>query len=800
MRAFVKIIGIAVGLTGLLGGALMSMGHLRTAEGDFQDLEMAKLKNLASSWETQLVSVRSAFRDLLLRHSVTVAVEHPSEWAGWRVENKFAQMTDEWPTGLVKPRGWVLLRSNGQTHAVAGDSVGLAVALDEFAQPDAPDILLTDKHGPSRCLALQYAPPADEQNPTPGRLVAIFNPNELFKVPTDAPAQWVLMNGPTETFLASARRSDPPIGAGTWGILLSQTAGLVTMEDGLPLAFARIHVPGMEPLLLVSEIDSPTSAGSAVGALMLLTAGTAFLVFVLKPRRKGELVTAEHTHAREPVEPDEQKSNRETITFRQIFQAVRTPMCVVDENGRLLRVNSAARGLLYLPKGGQPDDSISVIGADFRGPLKEFLVKAASKDFAGGCWLLCREDKHYFDGEIVATKLSANSDGTGPVALEFVENRPVAAGDRTEVAQIITSVDALNPQPVLLVDNEGRVIECNRAALDINTKLADAPLLHEVLPGLEQTDIASVVNPNSSERFESLFGARMFEFYPVPTASGMLLYGLKKSDSQSLQIALHQSQENFNTLCSLTSEAVLLVDPRTHFIQESNLAASDLFGAVHPGLVGKQMDEFADWPWNEEHLRTSVQLLRGDGECVPCSFEHELVKVEGEPTLLVVVSRQFENEIRTPYELADYADSVAEQLSENSHQEQALPKQNIIPVGPGMLVVTNPTVRDVARKMLERLGHPCEVFTNLDDATIYLVRSDIRPEFVMIDMGDFDQPSDWIEMVRTRCGSVPCVGLSDSQSEDLPNGPNAVLPKPFELEDVANSLQSLDLDSVADEA
>ncbi len=798
MRAFVKIIGIAVGLTGLIGGALLSMGHLRTAEGDYQDLEMAKLKNLASTWETQLLSLRSAFRDVLLRHSVTAVVEHPSDWAVWRFENKIGQMTEDWPTGLAQPRGWVLLRSNNVIHAVLGDSTGFAEALDDFAQPDAPDILLTEKtKGPKRCLALQYAPPSNDQNPTPGRLLALVDAQSLFKIPSDPPAQWVLMNGPTATYLASARRSDPPIGAGTWGILLSQTSGLVTMDDGLPLAFARIRVPGMQPLLVVSEINSPTSATTAAGALLLLAAGTVMLVVMLRPRKKPGSAAVVIT---ESTEPEETKSSRDSVTFRQIFQAVRTPLCVVDESGRLLRVNSAARELLYLPKGGQPDDSVTVIGGDFRGSLKEFLLRAVSPEYNGGCWLLCREEKHYFDGEIVATKLTASADQSGPVALEFVENLPVSAADTTEIAPIVSAVDALNPLPVLLVNREGRVVHCNHAALDINTKLASSPLLHEVLPGLELSYLPTVVDPNRTSKFESLFGSRLFEFYPVPTSDGMLLYGQKKSDSQSLQIALRHAQENFNTLCGMCSEAVLLVDPRTHAIQEANIAASDLFGAVHPGLIGKDMSEFADWPWTEEHLRTSVQMQRGDGQIVPCSFEHELIKIEGEPTLLVVVDRLHEEESRNVADLADYAQSVAEKLSETLQREPEPPVQEIIPIGPGMLVVTNPTVRDVARKMLEHLGHPCEVFTNLDDATLYLVRSDIRPEFVMIDLGDFDSPADWIEMLRARCGSVPCIGLSDVPNEDLPEGPNALLPKPFELDDVAQSLQSVDVDSVMDAA
>jgi PAS domain-containing protein len=118
-------------------------------------------------------------------------------------------------------------------------------------------------------------------------------------------------------------------------------------------------------------------------------------------------------------------------------------------------------------------------------------------------------------------------------------------------------------------------------------------------------------------------------------------------------------------------------------IHEANLSASDLFGAVHPGLVGKKMDEFADWPWTEDSLRSSVQLQRGDGQIIPCSFEHELVKVEGEPTLLVVISRVPDETQRNIYELADFADSVAGEISETIAQSPDQPSQVTVPSGAG---------------------------------------------------------------------------------------------------------------------
>jgi len=568
------------------------------------------------------------------------------------------------------------------------------------------------------------------------------------------------------------------------------------MDSGDPLAFCRIHIPGMSPLLVVSQIETPMSAASAAGALILLSAGTAFLVLALRPRRKDSVTaTEEHTTS---IEPDEAKPAPDIVTFRQVFHAMQTPLVVVDAHGRLLRVNSKAREQFKLPKSGQPDDSLTVLGPAFQGSLRELFVKALTPDYAGGVWLIRTGTRNVFDGEIVVTHLTSAGSDTGAATIEFRELAPAPAQAAPEPASATSGVDNLNPQPILLVDDQGHVTECNRAALEISARLADKPHLSDVLPNVDKSNLATILDPLRAQRFESLFGSRVHEFYPVPTEAGMMLYGLRKSDAQSLQIALHQAQENFNTLCATVTDAVLLVDPRSHMIQEANLAASDLFGAVHPELAGKNIDEFAEWPWQSEHLRSSVQLLREDDQCIECSFEHELIKIEGEPTLLVVVTKLFEFEQRDVRQLADYADSVAEDVTEQIQQRVAEPSTPALPVGPGMLVVTNPTVRDVARRMLERLGHSCEVFTNLDDATIWIVRAEFRPEFLMIDLGDFDRPQELIEMLRARCGNVPCLGLTDNETEELPDGSNAVLNKPFELEDVVSSLQSLDLETVVE--
>jgi hypothetical protein len=118
----------------------------------------------------------------------------------------------------------------------------------------------------------------------------------------------------------------------------------------------------------------------------------------------------------------------------------------------------------------------------------------------------------------------------------------------------------------------------------------------------------------------------------------------------------------------------------------------------------------------------------------------------------------------------------------------------VLPVGAGVLVTINPTVREVARRLFDKCGHPCEAFSNLDDAVVWLITHDLRPEFLAIDLTDFDVVENWITDLRARCGDVPCIAFTDGETYSLPEGGrNAFLEKPFDLDALQEALSAVDL-------
>jgi len=236
---------------------------------------------------------------------------------------------------------------------------------------------------------------------------------------------------------------------------------------------------------------------------------------------------------------------------------------------------------------------------------------------------------------------------------------------------------------------------------------------------------------------------------------------------------------------------VLMVDSREHTVIEANAAAADLFGTTPAGLRNQPLSSLAAEPWDFGSDDGAFLAATFSGKLVPCTLRYELVKTEGVPTLLVVLERS--------------AGAASPPVHEPTSEEplvlpEAPPPVSLekppLPKGPGMLVTINPVVREVARRLLQKIGHPVEAFSSLDDATVWLITHDVRPELVALDLSDFDDANTWLAEVRARCGDVPCVGFTEGETFVLPDdGPNTLLEKPFDLDALGTALASAGVES-----
>jgi len=659
MRRSRRVVGLSAGVLTLVAGALLLMGSFHSDSSSTSQQELKRVEQLARISEARLETARSAFRDLLLRHNIGYVVEHPEDWADWRVWQKFALLQRGWRTEAGELRGLLLITSAGVTHTVWGDTLGAGNADRMLVDSlDADIAFFPNSDDCSASLAFCYRVPPTDQSPQPGHIVALLDAGSVLELSQSLPNAWGLYSSTQSLLLTSANTATlQPVDPATWPLLFSRWSGTLKMPGKAVLVFSKIRAPGMAPLMLVSAIPT-TIAALKLLAVFLLIAGSTVIYIAIR---------------------------RERIEMRPL---------PVDE--------------LSLP--------------------------------------------------MVAPELVSSS----------------------EFPQV---PDPQSPYPVVYVTPEGLIQLYNEAALKSCPRIKDTPVMSEVLPSLEPHELMNRIENRHGGSFESLFGSRPHSFAVVPTDDGVLLYAHPLSASQTLEVALQQAQENFNTLCAVVPVPILLVDPRNHAITEANPAASEFFRLPPDRIRGRVLDTLSPEPID---LASSHHEFVADirGELMTCWSHCEMVKIEGAPMILMM--------LRPP----------AESLSEGARMtpggtsgkiEQA-PPFRVEPCGPAVLVSLTPVVRDVARRLLERTGHATEAFSSLDDATGWVFSHEVRPEFVAIDISDFPETADWLSEVRRRHEGVACLAITDGVTFGLPcDGPNAYLTKPFDLDSLFGALSLLGL-------
>ena len=659
-----KMIGLAAGVTAVLAGSLLLMGSLKSATRESQGAELARVEALAHWWESRIEAARSELRSQIIRQHLFTVLEHPEEWAPWRIEPKLSQIQTTWPQDLGIVQGLVLIDPERAVFATCRDTSGGAAAILHFMKSPESDIMLSGAPGGTNRLALLYFIPATEDDSPSGFLIALLSPASILTTPVGAPRSWALMSDPQHALLSSNSSFSPTlINQATWPLLVGKSSGTLEQGTSGTLNFCRVHVPGMLPLLVVSTMPIAQSAGGDL-ELVLIGGGVLLLLFSRKKRPRTEIVPPE--------------------------QAVSQPA----------RQESVA-AIVSLPK-------------------EEF---------------------------------------------EFVP-------------------DPNNPFPVLRVTPEGLISLFNEAALRACPRIKDTPLIAEVLPSLETRQLLALLSGPPGTSFESLFGSVPHRFQVVPADDRITLYAHPLSASQSLEVALKQAHESFNSLCAVMSYPVLLIDPRDHSITSANRAAASLFGVEAGLLNGRILDSLCAQPIDLTASRSRLEVDAPAGH-ITCELNSVMVKIEGVPTVLATL------------EVPVTQNSMQERRSQTesnrpSQRQDSNEKRNLIP-GPGILVSFSPVVRDVARRLLDKIGHTPEVFSTLDDATTWLITQGHRPEFVCIDITDFAEAPEWLADIRRRCGDIPCVAISDGVTGGLPPGPNSLIVKPFDLESISGALQTLGL-------
>jgi PAS domain-containing protein len=792
MRSIWKPIGLLAGLIAVGAGTMMLMGNIHSADHCSADLEFTKLRAMAAVWQTRLDGARFMMREQCLTQGLLDITQAPGEWATWRAAQKYQDVIKDWNPNYGKPRGFGLLIGAHQIHSVFGDTSGFAAAT--LALQDQGDVdILPGIYSNDGCVAVQYTVAAPSPERPVCRFLALIQRTQLLPI-TDSPANWHLLATPEDARFSSAPGTVVArVSAVTWPLLLQQNSGMIPGNSGDQWGFAKIELPGNEPLLLVGALMKP--AATRRTASLLVFAGAIALFLTALASRTRPAAGARETIATTPT--PESGAPVEAHNYREIFQTIRDPLCLVESDGRIVRANHSAQELLSIKK-SLPDAAIYFEHGELQVLAAEFLrqIAAHPHENSGPCRLVNGETI-LFSGTVTAGRLYADQYHHGPVLIQFhaetEEEQPISPTVLQSIEFSSDRVDACNPYPVIRVSSEGIIEQFNDAARAVCPTLDTSPLLADALPALAESEWTNLVKFSDTKTLETVFGGGTYEFHVVRMDSGVLLYGYPAAESNNLTIALEQAQAGFNALCNLTPAAVMLVTVHEHTVLQCNMEACDLFSMPAPALVGNRLENLSAFPWElQNDPEQEFYALTPDGRTIRCALACELIKLDGEPTMLVVM-----NPVATSFPLTEQPVAPEFQPATNGHASPpALDPQR----GPGILIISNPVVRDVARKLLARFGHDCEAFTSLDDATIWLISHDTAPNFITLDVTDFDETAEWLGDMRARFGHVPVIAITDGENSEGTSAEDAyMLTKPFDLDTVEHALRELHVEPVMDE-
>ena len=443
-----KWVGIAAGMTAIVASSLLLMGNLQSAVRNSQDIELARVEALAKCWESRLEAAQAIFRDQVFLQELLPVLEHPEEWTSWRVEPKLAAFQMHWPADAGTLKTLLVVTADGSLHTSYGDTVGAASAVETVARSHGALISFVR-------MAFFYQPPPVEGDPAAGCVLAIVDPTSLLYLEGSATQQWALLSDPRHTLFASQPTTGAAlVNSSTWPLLISKESGSLKQAGNSFLTFCRVRVPGMAPLLLVTN----TQVGNAsawILAVLCLGLGLLFTVTCLgrsylPPQSAAERITGKAT----PPAATETKAAETEDAEMMPDSYSPYPILRVTPEGMLQYFNKSA--LRVCPRVKDTPLLADVLPTVEPREIQRLIANASGNGFES----LFGSAPHHF--EVIPME-----DG----ALLYAH--PLSTSQSLEVAlqqaqENFNALCAVSPYPILLVDPRNHVItEANAAAASV---------------------------------------------------------------------------------------------------------------------------------------------------------------------------------------------------------------------------------------------------------------------------------------------------------------------------------------------
>ncbi len=457
MKRSWKWVGIATGMTTVLAGSLLLMGNLQSAVRSSQDAELARVEALARCWESRLEAAQAVFRDQILLQELLPVLEHPAEWSPWRVEPKLAAFQAHWPADAGTLKSLLVFSPDGSLHSWYGDTAGATSAVESVTRSHGALIsFLGAADERSERLEFFYQPPQAEDGPVMGFVIALVDPAGLLYLVGNAPQQWALFSDPQHALFSSQQAAATTlVNSSTWPLLLSKESGSLKQPGNSFLTFCKVHVPGMAPLLLVTNMRVGSASGALV-AMLFLGLGCLLILTVyhyshLRPSEDAKNPIHEHVTPAMAIESKVVEADDHEMLPDPYSPY---PILRVTPEGLLQYFNKSA--LRICPRVKDTPLLADVLPTIEPRSIAKFIADSSRNGFES----LFGSAPHHF--EVVQVE-----DGA------LLYGHPLSTSQSLEVAlqqaqENFNALCAVSPYPILLVDPRNHVItEANAAAASL---------------------------------------------------------------------------------------------------------------------------------------------------------------------------------------------------------------------------------------------------------------------------------------------------------------------------------------------
>nr|MBC8333503.1 GAF domain-containing protein [Anaerolineae bacterium] len=308
----------------------------------------------------------------------------------------------------------------------------------------------------------------------------------------------------------------------------------------------------------------------------------------------GQLATAlDRLHSEQAVRQSE-------IRYRSLFDGVPVGLFRSTPQGQLLDANQFLVKML-----GYPDRESFLnsnvgnlyVNIEDRQHWKKLIeAEGMAQDF--------EVQARRYNGEIIWVEHSSRVEFDQEGNALFYEGSVIDITKRREAEVEIEHLARFpeeNPNPVLRVSADGRILFANQAGLPVlktcGCELGD-PLPVKMLALALDAFEKGAAQVAEIEVGEQVF---LFTLAPITEAGYVNLYGRDITDRYRAEKALQESEDHYRSLVDTAPNAILVVDDRGT-IQRINRVATEIFGYQPEELIGQPVEVFLPGSFRERHI------------------------------------------------------------------------------------------------------------------------------------------------------------------------------------------------------